>query len=71
MSSGNVHGFEFDDVTPTAESIPDSAISTPTVLPHDGASPGGALGGTVMADPPFWRMIGKRNDREAWRDRSL
>ncbi|HSI33717.1 MAG: hypothetical protein ACAI43_17195 [Phycisphaerae bacterium] len=71
MSSGNVHGFEFDDVSPSPTAIPDAAVPPPPVLPDDGVSPGGSLSGTFTADPPFWRMIGKRNDREAWRDRSL
>ena len=73
MTSGNVHRFESNDDLPPAPMSTPGETSQP--VPGDIGPVADDrrtdLSGTFTADPPFWRSVGRRNDRAGWRDGSL
>lgn len=55
-----------DPVVEAAASVGAAPVSAPTPQAHPGD-----MSGTFNPDPPFWDMIGRRGEREVWRDRTL
>jgi len=75
MSSSNVHQIEGNGSTPVGvDPLAEAAASvgaSPVVPPTTPQAHPGDMSGTFNPDPPFWDMIGRRGERDGWRDRTL